>query len=220
MSAGHEVPRRRGRPRESPDPAAPPGEWLEGLSPTALHIVSAARGMLLNETYESLTIERVAFEAGVDPSTVKRLFVSRAGLLLAVLDRMEYDAWKGLADRTAETSDPQERRDLFLRGYSAILAESSASVGIVETVVHGLRDPIEREKIAIAYEVWRESTRRAMALDDEGDVARRQRTLAGLVLAVIDGITLQIAADPKAADGDAVMAMLAEMVRLLLGDGG
>jgi hypothetical protein len=57
-----------------------------------------------------------------------------------------------------------------------------------------------------------------MALDDVGVAARRQRTLASLVLAVIDGITLQIAADPEAADGDAVMAMLGEMVRLLLDD--
>ena len=218
MSAGHETPRRRGRPRESPDAGAPPGEWLEGLSPTALHIVTAARGMLLNETYESLTIERVAFEAGADPSTVKRLFVSRAGLLLAVLDRMEYDAWKALVDRTGEISDPHERRDQFLLGYSALVTEGSASVGLVETVVHGLQDPIVRDKIAIAYEVWRDNTRGAMALDDVGVAARRSRTLASLVLAVIDGITLQIAADPEAADGDAVMAMLGEMVRLLLDD--
>lgn len=218
MSAGGEASRRRGRPRESADPGAPPSEWLEGLSPTALHIVAVARGMLLDESYESLTIERVAFEAAVDPSTVKRLFISRAGLLLAVLDRMEYDAWKALAGRAAETSDPQERRDLFLRGYSAILTESNASLGIVETVVHGLRDAIVREKIAIAYEVWRDDTREVMALDDEGAIAGRQRTLASLVLAVIDGVTLQTAADPEA-DGDAVLAMLAEMVRLLLSDG-
>jgi AcrR family transcriptional regulator len=211
--------RHRGRPRESLDPGAPPSEWLDGLSPTALHIVAVARSLLLDETYESLTIERVAFEAGVDPSTVKRLFISRAGLLLAVLDRMQYDEWSALVERIAEIRDPQERRDAYVRGHTALLAESSSSVGFVEAVVHGLRDPIVREKIAIAFEVSRDSTREVMDLSDHSDPAdEAQRTLASIVLAVADGISLQLAADPAAVDKNAVFEMLADMVRLLLKD--
>jgi len=213
------TPRRRGRPRESVDPGAPPREWLDGLSPTALHVVAVARGLLLDETYESLTIERVAFEAGVDPRTVKRLFISRAGLLLAVLDRIQYDEWSALVERIADIPDPQERRDAYVRGYSSLLAESSSSVGFVEAVVHGLRDPIVREKIAIAYEVSRDSTREVMDLSNQSDAAdAAQRTLASVVLAVADGISLQLAADPAAVDRNAVFEMLADMVRLLLKD--
>ena len=218
MSTIDEPPARgRGRPRESADPGAPPREWLDGLSPTALHVVAVARSLLLDETYESLTIERVAFEAGVDPSTVKRLFISRAGLLLAVLDRIQFDEWSVLVERIAELRDPQERRDAYVRGYSALLAESSSSVGFVEAVVHGLRDPIVREKIAIAYEVSRDSTREIMDLSDRSGAAdEAQRTLASIVLAVADGISLQLSADPAAVDRNSVFEMLADMVRLLL----
>jgi AcrR family transcriptional regulator len=192
---------------------------LDGLSPTAVHIAAVARGLLLDETYESLTIERVAFEAGVDPTTVKRLFLSRAGLLLAVLDRMLYDEWSALVERIAEIRDPQERRHAYVRGHSALLADSGSSVGFVEAVIHGLRDPIVREKIAIAYEVQRDSTREVMDLSDHSDAAdKAQRTLASIVLAVADGISLQLAADSTAVDKDAVFEMLADMVRLLLKD--
>jgi AcrR family transcriptional regulator len=220
MSALDEpTPRRRGRPRESADPGAPPREWLDGLSPTALNVVAVARGLLLSETYESLTIERVAFEAGVDPSTVKRLFISRAGLLLAVLDRIQYEEWSALVERTADIPDPQERRDAYVRDYGSLLADSSSNVGFVEAVVHGLRDPIVREKIAIAYEVSRDSTREVMDLTDRSDAAdETQRTLASIVLAVADGISLQLAADPASIDRDSVFGMLADMVKLLLED--
>lgn len=218
MAAG-EAPKRRGRPRLSPDPDAPPEDWLDGLSPTAVHVVEAARGLLISEGFEALTTERVAFEAGVDPSTVKRQFVSRAGLVLAVLDRTQIDAWNHLVEGLAPIEDPAERRDLYLRRQGELIADSGSEAG-VEAIVHGLRDPIVRQKIAIMYDIWRDSTLRTTELDgapDLEEVAHR-RTLVSLVLAVGDGLVLQKAADPSAVDVDAAYAMLAEMVRLLIAD--
>jgi AcrR family transcriptional regulator len=218
MAAG-ETPKRRGRPRLSPDPDAPPEAWLDGLSPTALHVVAAARDLLIAEGFEALTTERVAFEAGVDPSTVKRLFVSRAGLVLAVLDRIQMDAWNMIVESLEPIADPRERRDLYLRRQGELIADRAAEAG-VEAVVHGLRDPIVRQKIAIMYDVWRDATLRTTELDgvaDPEETARR-RTLVSLVLAVYDGLALQRAADPSAVDVDAACAMLADMVRLLIVD--
>ena len=219
MAAG-EAPRSRGRPRQSPDPDAPPEDWLDGLSPTALHVVEAARGLLIAEGFEALTIERVAFEAGVDPSTVKRQFVSRAGLVLAVLDRMQIAAWEKLVESLQTVADPRERRDLYLRRQGELIADDGSEAG-VEAVVHGLRDPIVRQKIATMYDIWRDSTLRTTELDGATDPeeAARRRILVSLVLAVSDGLALQRAADPDAIDVDAAYAMLADMVRLLMEEG-
>jgi AcrR family transcriptional regulator len=218
MAAG-ETPKRRGRPRQSPDPNAPPEDWLNGLSPTAVHVVEAARGLLIAEGFEALTTERVAFEAAVDPSTVKRLFVSRAGLVLAVLDRMQIDAWNLLVESLQPVGDPEERRDLYLRRQGELIADSGSEAG-VEAVVHGLRDPIVRQKIAVMYDIWRDSTLRTTELDGvaDPDESARRRTLVSLVLAVGDGLALQRAADPSAVDVDAAYSMLADMVRLLVAD--
>lgn len=218
MAAG-EAPRKRGRPRQSPDPDAPPEDWLDGLSPTAVHIVAAARELLVAEGFEALTTERVAFEAEVDPSTVKRQFVSRAGLVLAVLDRMQIDAWSILVESLRPITDPRERRDLYLRRQGELIAGRGSEAG-VEAVVHGLRDPIVKQKIAIMYDIWRDSTLRTTELDgaaDSEETARR-RTLVSLVLAVGDGLALQRAADPSAVDIDAAYALLADMVRLLIAE--
>jgi hypothetical protein len=50
---------------------------------------------------------------------------------------------------------------------------------------------------------------------DSGAEGRLQG-LASLIVAVIDGLALQVAVDPDGVDRDAVFALLADMARLLL----
>jgi AcrR family transcriptional regulator len=210
--------RRRGRPRRNADPQGPLDQWIAGLSPTALHIVHVARAMLLEKGYDAVTIEAVALEANVDPSTVRRQFASKAGLMHAVFDLMQAEPWDALVARVRDLPAPGERLHAYISGLGSLIEGGQSAVGISEVLARGLRDPVLRAKIAVDYDIAREGTLELVELDAgaDDDEARRLQALAGLIVAVIDGLSLQVAADHDGVDRDLSFSMLADMVRLWL----
>jgi len=212
--------RPRGRPRLNSDPQGPLDKWIAGLSPTALHIVEVARGVLLEKGYDAVTLEAVALKANVDPSTVRRQFISKAGLLHAVFDRLQAEPWEALVERVKDIPAPQERLHAYISGLGALVEGGQSAVGISEVLARGLRDPVLRSKIAADYDIARDGTLELGELEagEDEELARRQRALASLIVAAIDGLSLQVAADPEGVDQDLVFAMLADMVRLWLRD--
>ncbi len=214
--------RRRGRPRLNADPQGPLDQWIAGLSPTALHIARVARSLLLEKGYDAVTIEAVALDANVDPSTVRRQFVSKAGLMHAVFDLMQAEPWEALVARVKGIPAPEERLHAYISGLGALIESGQSAVGISEVLARGLRDPVLRSKIAVDYDIARDGTLELAELDGAGagDRARKLRALAGLIVAVIDGLSLQVAADPEGVDQDLSFFLLAEMVRLWLEEQG
>lgn len=210
--------RRRGRPRRNADPQGPLDQWIAGLSPTALHIVHVARAMLLEKGYDAVTIEAVALEANADPSTVRRQFSSKAGLMHAVFDLMQAEPWEALVERVKDLPAPGERLHAYISGLGALIEGGQSAVGISEVLARGLRDPVLRAKIAVDYDIARDGTLELAELDavEDDDAARSLQALAGLIVAVIDGLSLQVAADPDGVDRDLSFALLADMVRLWL----
>ena len=224
------TPRRRGRPRAGADPQGPLDEWIDGLSPTAIHIVEAGRRVLVADGYEAVTIERVAHEANVSPPTVRRLFVSKAGLLHAIFSRLEAEEWEKLVAEVDGIEPPAARLEACVRGLGRLISTADAGVGLTEALAHGVRDPILRAKFAFDYDLARRDWLELAELDDASAAgasaahdpsgaasspadAARLRSLASLIVATIDGLSLQVATDPDSVDLDATFAVLAEMVR-------
>ena len=168
MSEPAGTPRKRGRPRAGADPQGPLDEWIDGLSPTAIHIVEVARRILVEDGYEAVTMERVAQEANVSPPTIRRLFVSKAGLLHAVFSRLEAEEWENLVAEVAGIEPPAARLEAYVRGLGRLIDNVESGVGLTEALAHGLRDPILRGKFAADYDMARDGTLRLAALDDPG----------------------------------------------------
>ena len=220
MSQDTEEARRRpGRPRR-PSPTADLEAWLESLSPTALHILEAARDLLVTEGFSGLTLERVALEAGVDRSTLRHHFVTKAVLLNALFDRLQIDAYHALVDHIVGLPTPVDRLRAYVNGLGALIADPEATRAMFELAPHGLRDPVLREKFAAFYASARSDTLIVTGLRDEPaglDAERRRRldALAALIVAAIDGLSYQTALEP-AVDSDLAFGMLADMIALLL----
>ena len=231
MTAAPDSPRRRGRPRAGADPQGPLDEWIDGLSPTAIHVVEAGRRVLVEDGYEAVTIERVAHEANVSPPTVRRLFVSKAGLLHAIFSRLEAEEWEKLVAEVKDIEPPAARLEACVRGLGRLISTADAGVGLTEALAHGVRDPILRQKFAFDYDLARRGWLELAELDEDVAGARdpaaapsagtssspadaaRLHSLASLIVATIDGLSLQVATDPDSVDLEATFAVLAEMVR-------
>jgi len=216
VSGAGEAPQRSGRPRAGADPLGPLDKWLDGLSPTAVHITEVGRRLLLERGYEAVTIEGVALEANVDRETVRRLFASKAGLVHAIWDRLQIEQWDGLVERT-RAYPPGDRLDAYLRGLGTLLADPRIAIATAEVASHGLRDAAIRPRLAADYDIVRASTVEVTGLAElAGRDEPRVRVLVSMIVALIDGLGLQIAADSDAVDIDGFFALFADMVQLLL----
>ena len=208
--------RARGRPEGAPQPypSVPMDEWLEGLSPTARHLLDAARAILLADGYEGLTLEAVALAAGEERATIKRHFGSKAGLIHALFDYMGGDIYEELTVRAERLPAGAQRTHTLIRSLSELASDRGLTQGVFELAPHVIRDPVLRDRFAALYAWYR-----ATMLDQTGMSARlagvsayedRQdiQALPALVMAVIDGMSLQVSLDPAAVDCERVFALL------------
>jgi len=188
--------------------------WLEGLSPTAHHLLDAARRILLAEGYEGLTLEAVALEAGEDRATIKRHFGSKAGLIHALFDDMGDDIYGDVTSRAERLPEGGERAHALIRSLAELASDRQLTQGVFELAPHAIRDPVLRDRLAALY-AWYRATMieqtgmaagltSATAYEDREDI----RALPALVMAVIDGMSLQVSLDKTAVDCDRVFALL------------
>ena len=134
------TPRRRGRPRVGADPQGPLDEWIDGLSPTAIHVVEAGRRVLVADGYEAVTIERVAQEATVSPPTVRRCSSARRACCTrssaASRRRSGRSSW-----RRSRTSNPGRAPGGLRARPRPADRHRGRRVGLTEALAHGVRDP-------------------------------------------------------------------------------
>jgi len=215
--------RGKGRPPAAPAPypEQPIDEWLSGLSPTARHILDAAQRLLLSKGFEALTLEAVALEAGEDRGAIKRHFGTKSGLIQALFDYLGNDAFRDLTERIAPLSGDQ-RRHALIRSCSVLAGDRQLAQGMFELIPHAIRDPILRERLAALY-AWylatmREDSGIADALVDMSSYEHRRdaETLPAMVMATIDGISLQLSLDPTAVDTQRAFALLDLFVAAVL----
>lgn len=217
-------PRRRGRPRKPPAPPdRPPGldvaDPLASLPPAARHILLTAQRLVVERGYQTLTLEAVALEAGETPHTVLRHFGSKAGLVETVLDAAAHDAYVRLLARVGDLPPGVQRITAYVEGLSSLAKDTDAAVLIFRIAPHALVDPQLRARVAALYAWYRELTLRELGLtgdarlDDLPEPERRRlESVGAVVVAVVDGLTLQAGLDPDGFDADAAFAVLARMV--------
>lgn len=90
------------------------------------HVADAAGPLFVRHGYLATTTKQVAKEAGVAEGTIFNLFGSKAGLLLAALQRLVPDREVGAdwAGHARASSDPIEVVDLFCRTGSHVAAHA------------------------------------------------------------------------------------------------
>jgi hypothetical protein len=87
-----------------------------------------------------------------------------------------------------------------------------------EIVPHALRDPDLHERLTQMYVWYRDLTAFTCGLEGTSLEPERQHALAALVLTALDGVSFQVALDPRGVDPAPAFELLFELIRGALRD--
>jgi AcrR family transcriptional regulator len=192
------------------------------LTPGARKILAAASEVLMREGYAALTYERVAELAGVNKSTIRYTFGSRAALVTAVVDALVHDDAAGVTALTTEASLGDGVKGLT-QAFESIIEHSHAFPEFFEILPEGTRNPELRSRLLAHYDWWDQENLRWLGFQQpdgaaDPDRERLQLALARVNNAIVDGLSIRRRLDPEFDLGppmEAVALMLKYTVPLL-----
>ena len=188
------------------------------LSPTARRLLEAARRLLERQGYEALTLEAIGREAGENKSLVWYHFGGKPGLLVALADWILYDQLRELHDQIDELP-PSERRQRVPIDYARRLASDSQAYRLFFAMLpHLERDRKTHRRLAGLYADYRRLNAQGLSLDGNG--SHDADTLAAMLVALADGLAIQLLLDPGSVDMDRVVSLWETLVKVTSnGDG-
>jgi AcrR family transcriptional regulator len=168
------------------------------LAPTAKRILDAGVRVLDAEGFSGLTFERIARESGENGALIRYHFGSKAGLIRALVDAVLFSQARGLISRLAPLKPGKERREALLKRRRDVAVDLTTYMRMYEVTPNALRDPILRPKLRDLMRWYR--TLDAWVYGSEHPDEREKAALeplAVLMAAMINGIALQVQADPE-----------------------
>jgi AcrR family transcriptional regulator len=212
---------------------------MDELPPTARRLLAAARRLLAEGGFGALSLQAIAREAGESKGSVSYYFRNKQGLVVALVDSLVHDANRALLTETARLPVGGRRIHALVEGEQRISADVQAFTGFFEVLPHALRDPSLRPRVAGLYESYRQTVMMCLGADAragasvaagasvgagagtgagaEAVAGSRLLPLAALMIAVVDGLSIQVGLDPDGFDVEVPFrtweAMLAAYLR-------
>jgi AcrR family transcriptional regulator len=173
---------------------------LDELPPTARRLLAAARHLLAEGGFEALSLQAIASEAGESKGSVSYYFRNKQGLVAALVDSLVHDANRALLTETARLPVGEQRVHALVEGEQRISADVQSFTGFFEVLPHALRDPALRPRVAGLYESYRQTVMTCLGAAGDAAAASRLLPLAALMIAVVDGLSIQMGLDPEGFD--------------------
>jgi len=181
------------------------------LSATGHRILEAARRLLRRDGFDALTFEAIAAESGENRASIRYHFGSKAGLISTLVDAVMYDGSVALVKAMAEAPTADGRRRALIEIHRALVHAIDEYLEFYDIIPHILRDEELRRRFRGLYEWYRDLDSWALAGTDDPAARARYQPLATLTVAMLDGLALQLQADPDY-DVDAAVDLWQEMV--------
>jgi AcrR family transcriptional regulator len=201
---------------------ADPGETTSGvmsavvrteLPTTAQRILVAAQRVLLRDGYEALSLKRIADEALQTKSLVLYHFGSRANLEALLIDSLWHDIdSEFVASLAGLPSDTASRVDALVGFHARIAADPRRYQMYFDLLPSVIGERNLRANVARIYDAYREDINEQCLRDCEIPV-EDLKPLAGLFLAVGEGLPLQVLMNPDEVDGETAFSRFATLVK-------
>lgn len=179
------------------DSDIPISDPTPALGQTAQRILDAAVHVLGREGFRALTFETIAREAGENPALIRYHFGSKAGLITVLVDAVLYLEAVELIEALSSTPPGEGRRRELFRMHRRIARERDGYNEFFELIPHVLRDPGLRPKLRGLMHWYRAMDAWALARESSETEAATLEPLSLLTVAVLDGVALQVMADPE-----------------------
>jgi AcrR family transcriptional regulator len=217
---GRDGPAQTGKPSGS-TPAAPqprrrryrqgsqaPGELPEA----AANLVRAARAIVVSDGLRGLTFDAIAAEAGEYRAAVRYYFGTKRNLIAALVSSLTpqatADEVAGVAERLPVGG---ERVRAQVSGWQTLVEDREAAQALFEVFPLVVRDGELRERVAGLYRHYRELDVQVFGGESQPD-GGRLAALAALLVAAIDGLSLQALLAPDEIDVDLCFEELSDML--------
>jgi AcrR family transcriptional regulator len=186
------------------------------LSPTANRILEAARRILERDGFPALTFENIAAESGENRASIRYHFGNKAGLLAALVDAIIYHGSVALIEAASSEPAGERRQRALIDMQRQMAVDVDDYRTFFDIIPYVLRDEALKPRFAELYEWYRALDRWALAPQDTAAALAAVEHLATLTVAMLDGLALQVQADPGF-DIKPAMDLWATMVREHLG---
>jgi len=188
------------------------------LAPTAERILAAAYAVLAREGYAGLTLRRIAEEAGEHKSLIIYHFHSKSALVALLVDYLWHGADVDLVERLRALPDElQPRVGALIAAHRTFAGDAERNRMYLDLLPPVLRDNEARQRLARVYAAYRQLN--VSCLQHAEIAADRLPLLGAILLAVGEGLPVQMLADPGALDGSAVFDVLAALTLAYLESG-
>lgn len=175
------------------------------LAPAAQDLLAAAQSILERDGYEALTYRRIAAEAGRNQALISYYFGDRAGLVTLLVDWLNRDRLLDM-ERTLEAApaDPAAVTEALLDAHHDLARDMAGSRLWLELVPNVAADSRIRPRVALVYASYRQLAGRAFPM---------MAPLTDMLIAIVDGMSVQYVLDGPGFDGDGAYALLRHVCR-------
>ena len=186
------------------------------LPPAAMHILVAARKVLVSKGFSGLTLKAIAEESGENSAMVQYYFGNKAGLVAAIIDSQFLDELAGVS-AAMDTVIGDDLLPKFVDSLRPISAWPSFRV-FFDVLPYTLRHEEYKERMAAIYDFYRQVKLQWLHAESlELDTQVHHDALLGfaaLIVAIVDGLAIQ-----KAIDQDFDLSRPYDVLEVLLAEG-
>lgn len=185
------------------------------MSVTARAILDAAKKIVLEDGFAELTFDAIARESGANRASIPYHFGNKAGLLTAMVDSFLETQHQQLLEGVRIAS-LDRKLSTYIEGKQRISGDTDAFTAYYEVLPYMLRTEALRHRLSDMYSSFADRNREGLAvvagLEDDSVLHR----LDALMVAVADGVGLQMCLDPARFPAAEAYSVLEEMLKLWL----
>jgi AcrR family transcriptional regulator len=194
--------RRNRSPRVHRHPTDRPYPSFQGdLAPAARRLLEAARALLSESGFTSLTVEAIARVAGERKSLIHYYFGGKNGLLVALADWLMYDLNWDIRARVAALPIGEERLSCLVDDLARVASDRTAQREFFELLPHLVANGKMRSQLADLYLHYRAMLERALPLQPDGVSSAQLSAVARMGVALVDGYAVQLLLAPESSIG-------------------
>jgi AcrR family transcriptional regulator len=173
---------------------------VSDLHPTARRILEAAQRILEDDGFDGLSFDAIAQRSGQYKGAITYYFGDKANLIVMLADIVGGDIVAAAKEQLERLPEGPDRIHEAIRVNARVCQNSDEFRVFLDNVARALRRDDLRERFAQLYREYRDVNMRMLG-DGSSQAMRTERDLmATLSLAIVDGLSLQLALEPKGFD--------------------